>query len=253
LIFFLEMANHPVDDFIHQFSVEIFDEDYYPDPNASSSEPVYRRHDNLPLPQNLNYQPQPQSQQTFTQHEIIEELQSHVPTPPSSVVETPNPSVPPSPMEAEPTGKRKRPFIPTYDAPWWHFYEMTKDASGVLISAKCKVKNYKVNYRYIKSNNLSSFKKHANKHLLKNEEPQEHADNLFVQSVINSDGSRTHQRYDGKKMLSEFARYIAHKEQLISMDNCLSFARLVIRGCTQPSYKIIHHRKMVNEIKKTIL
>jgi hypothetical protein len=34
------------------------------------------------------------------------------------------------------------------------------------------------------------------------------------------------------------------------MGNCLSFARLVIHGCAQPLYKRIHHRKMVNEIKK---
>jgi hypothetical protein len=233
--------------------VEIFGEDYYLDPNASSSEPIYRQHDNLPLPQDLNYQAQPQCQQTFTQHEIIKEPPSHILTPPSFVAETPNTSVPPSPMEAELAGKRKRPLVPTYDAPWWHFYEMTKDASGVLISAKCKVKNYKVNYRYIKPNGLSSFKKHTDKHLLKNEEPQEHADNCFVQSLINSDGSRTHQRYDEKKMLSEFAWYIAHKEQPISMGNYLSFARLVIRGCAQPLYKRIHNRKMVNEIKIIIL
>jgi hypothetical protein len=110
LIFFLEMANHLVDDIIHRFSVEIFNEDYYPYSNASTSEPVYHRHDNLPLPQDLNYPHQPQPQQTFTQHEIIEEPPSHIPTPPSSVAETPNPSVP--------AGKRKRPLVPTYDAPW---------------------------------------------------------------------------------------------------------------------------------------
>jgi hypothetical protein len=56
-----------------------------------------------------------------------------------------------------------------------------------------------------------------------------------------------------KKMLSEFVWYIAHKEQQISMDNYLSFARLVIRGCAQLLYKRIHHRKMVNEIKIIIL
>jgi hypothetical protein len=237
------MENHSVDDFLYWFSVEIFGEDYYLDPNASSSEPIYHRHDNLPLPQDFNYQPQPQSQQIFTQHEIIEEPPYHVPTPPSSVAKTPNPSVPPSPMKPEPAGKRKRPLVPTYEAPWWRFYEMTKDASGVLISAKCKVKNYKVNYRYIKPNDLSSFKKYADKHLIKNEEPQEYADNRFVQSVINSDGSRIHQTYDEKKMLSEFARYIAHKEQPISMGNYLSFARLVIHGCAQPLFKRIHQKK----------
>jgi hypothetical protein len=51
-------------------------------------------------------------------------------------------------------------------------------------------------------------------------------------------------------MLSEFAQYIAQKEQPISMGNCFSFARLVIRGCGQPLYKRFHHRKMVAEIKR---
>jgi hypothetical protein len=51
-------------------------------------------------------------------------------------------------------------------------------------------------------------------------------------------------------MLSEFIRYIVHKEQPTSMGNYLSFARLVIWGCVQPLYKRFHHRKMVNEIKK---
>ena len=50
-------------------------------------------------------------------------------------------------------------------------------------------------------------------------------------------------------MLTELIRYIAHKEQPIAMGNCLSFARLVIRGCGQPMYKRFHHRKMVKEIK----
>ena len=50
-------------------------------------------------------------------------------------------------------------------------------------------------------------------------------------------------------MLSEFARYIAHKEQPISMGYCMSFARLVIRGCGQPLYKRLHYRKMTKEIK----
>jgi hypothetical protein len=65
----------------------------------------------------------------------------------------------------------------------------------------------------------------------KNEEPQDQPDSRLVQSVINTDCIRTHQRYDEKRMLSEFARYIAQKEQSISMGNCLSFARLVIQGC----------------------
>jgi hypothetical protein len=68
----------------------------------------------------IKYQPQ------FTQHEIIEEPPSHVPTLPSSVAETPtetlNPSVPPLPLEAKSTGRRKMPLVPTYDAPWWYFF-----------------------------------------------------------------------------------------------------------------------------------
>jgi hypothetical protein len=56
-----------------------------------------------------------------------------------------------------------------------------------------------------------------------------------------------------KKILNEFARYIAHKEQPISMSNYLSFAQLVIRGCAQPLYKRFHHKKIVNEIKNNIV
>jgi hypothetical protein len=51
-------------------------------------------------------------------------------------------------------------------------------------------------------------------------------------------------------MLNEFARYIAKKEQPISMTYCTDFARLVIRGCGQPLYKRFHHNKMVSELKK---
>jgi hypothetical protein len=82
------------------------------------------------------------------------------------------------------------------------FYEMNKDASSVLINTKYKVKNYKVSYRYIK---------YVDKHLTRNEKSKEHADNHFVQSIINSDDSRT-TKYMMKKILSEFVQYIAHKE-----------------------------------------
>jgi hypothetical protein len=51
-------------------------------------------------------------------------------------------------------------------------------------------------------------------------------------------------------MLSEFIRYIAQKEQPISMGNYLSFVRLVIWGCGQPLYKRCHPKKMVAEIKR---
>jgi hypothetical protein len=71
-------------------------------------------------------------------------------------------------MEAKSTEKRKRSLIQTYDAPWRRFYEMTKDVSGVLISVKYKVKNYKINYRYIIPNSLSRFRKYIDKYWLKN-------------------------------------------------------------------------------------
>jgi hypothetical protein len=50
-------------------------------------------------------------------------------------------------------------------------------------------------------------------------------------------------------MLSEMAWYITHKVQPISMGGSMSFARLVIRGCAKPMYKMIHHRKLVGQIK----
>jgi hypothetical protein len=70
--------------------------------------------------------------------------------------------------------------------------------------------------------------KYADKYVAKNKEPQDQPDPRLVQSVINMDGSITHQKYDEKRMLSEFSRDIAQKEQLISMGNCLNFIRLVI-------------------------
>jgi hypothetical protein len=230
---------NPVDDFLHQLSVDIFGENIVDNTNPS----YYPRHANLSLhpqsnyiPQDLNYQPQQtptfttphHSQYASSSHEITEESPSQVPTAPSSAAETPTSSVPPSPMEARPSEKKRKTTGPSYDAPWWRFYEQTKDASDVMLSGRCKVKNCKVFYRYSKANDLSAFKKHADKHVAKNEEPQDQPDPHLVQSAINTDGSRTHQRYDEKRMLSEFARYIAQKEQPISMGNCLSFARLVI-------------------------
>jgi hypothetical protein len=67
-------------------------------------------------------------------------------------------------------------------------------------------------YRYSKVNGLSAFKKYPDKYVVKNEEPQDQPDPRLVQSIINTDGSRTHQRYDEKRMLSEFVWYIAQKE-----------------------------------------
>jgi hypothetical protein len=97
---------------------------------------------------------------------------------------------------------------------------------------------------------LSQFKKHVDKHIAKNEEPQEIPNIRMIQSCLNSDGTRTLVKYDEKRMLNEFARYIAKKEPPISMAYCTDFARLVIRGCGQPLYKRFHHNKIVSELKK---
>jgi hypothetical protein len=64
---------------------------------------------------------------------------------------------------------------------------------------------------------------------------------------MQSDGTKTHLKFDEARMLSEMTRYNTHKEQPISMGGCMSFARLVIRGCTQPLYKRIHHRKLIGD------
>jgi hypothetical protein len=74
----------------------------------------------------------------------------------------------------------------------------------------------------------------------------------MVQSCLNSDDTKTLVKYDEKRMLNEFARYIAKKEQPISMAYYTDFVRLVIRGCGQPLYKRFHHNKMVSELKKII-
>jgi hypothetical protein len=111
---------------------------------------------NLPLhpqstyiPQYLNYQPQQtpifttphHPQYTSSSHKITEESTSQVPTALSSAAKTPTSSVPPSPIEAGPSEKKRKTAGPFYDAPWWHFYEQTMDASDVMLSRRCKVKN----------------------------------------------------------------------------------------------------------------
>jgi hypothetical protein len=56
----------------------------------------------------------------------------------------------------------------------------------------------------------------------------------MVQNYLNLDGTRTLARYDKKRMLSEFARYIVKNQQSISMTYFIDFARLIIRDCGQP-------------------
>ena len=148
--------------------------------------------------------------------------------------------------------KKRKGANPTYKADWWRYYEKVYDPNDPkrVIGGKCKVKNCKARYSYSSAIGNSSLSRHATMHKDANEQPQENADPEIVQTLINADGTRTHQKYDEKRMLSEFARYIAHKEKPISMGNCLSFARLIIKGCGQPMYKRFNHRKMTKEIKK---
>jgi hypothetical protein len=120
---------------------------------------IYPRHANLPLhpqstyiPQDINYEPQQTPIFTISHHpqyasnscEITEESSSQVSTAPSSATETPTSSVPPSPMEAGLSEKKRKIANPFYDAPWWRFYEQTNDMSGVMLSGRCKVKNIKL-------------------------------------------------------------------------------------------------------------
>jgi hypothetical protein len=68
------MVNSPVDDFLHRFSVEIFDEDYYPDPNTNISEPVYCRYDNLSLHSQGTYLPYRMFHCYFPYKHVITEI-----------------------------------------------------------------------------------------------------------------------------------------------------------------------------------
>jgi hypothetical protein len=119
-------------------------------------------------------------------------------------------SVPKSPVKFRNDKRRKR-APPTYDAPWWHYYEQTLGPDDVLINTRCKVSNCQTSYNYVIKNGLSQFKKYVDKYIVKNEEPQERPDTRMVQSCLNSDGTRTLTKYDEKRILSEFALYIAKK------------------------------------------
>ena len=94
---------------------------------------------------------------------------------------------------------KKRKANPKYTADWWRYFEQTLDADGHLVSAKCKVKKCSAQYFYKVKDGTNSFKRHAEKHIANKQEPQERPDPTNVQTLINPDGSRTHQRYDEKK------------------------------------------------------
>ena len=100
-------------------------------------------------------------------------------------------STPPGPR------KRKNPR-PHYNATWWRYFEQTIDpATGKCISARCKVKGCKSSFTY--DDNNSSMGRHAAKHIKNGQEPQERPDSTHIQTLINPDGTRTHQKYDEKK------------------------------------------------------
>jgi hypothetical protein len=52
----------------------------------------------------------------------------------------------------------------------------------------------------------------------------------MIQSYLSSDGTRILAKYDEKKMLSEFARYIVKKEQPISMAYYTDFAHRIMEN-----------------------
>jgi hypothetical protein len=79
---------------------------------------------------------------------------------------TPHSSVPESPIESGAEKRRKR-VPPSYDVPWWRYYEQTLGPDDVLINVRCKVSNCKTSYIYVIKNSLSQFKKHADKYINK--------------------------------------------------------------------------------------
>jgi hypothetical protein len=75
----------------------------------------------------------------------------HPPLHPTSVgcfTPTLDSSFPKSLVESGANKRRKR-APPTYDAPWWRYYEQTLGPDGVLINARCKVSNCKTSYNYV--------------------------------------------------------------------------------------------------------
>jgi hypothetical protein len=97
-------------------------------------------------------------------------------------------------------GKRRKKTPPTYDAPWWRYYEQTLGPDNVLINARYKISNCKISYNYVIKNSLSQFKKYADKHIEKNEEPEERPDTRMVQNCMNLDDTRTLVKYDKKNV-----------------------------------------------------
>jgi hypothetical protein len=70
---------------------------------------------------------------------------------------TPYSSVSESPIESRADKRRKR-APPTYDAPWWSYYEQILGPDGILINTRCKISNYKTSYNYVIKNDLTQFK-----------------------------------------------------------------------------------------------
>ena len=60
----------------------------------------------------------------------------------------------------------------------------------------CKVKNCNKTFEYKQASGMSSFKRHAEVHERKSEEPSEDVDPKKIQTLINADGTRTNSKFD---------------------------------------------------------
>jgi hypothetical protein len=162
----------------HRLSVEIFGEDM---PRYNPQNPYYQQNSNnlhpyyqqIPSQPHVdpNYNPQitsfsveqgstlfSSSSQYNTDTTTSGGLPPLHPTSAESSTPTPDSSVLKSPIESGADKRRKR-ATPTYDTPWWRYYEQTLSPDGVLINARCKVSNCKTLYNYVIKNGLSQFKK----------------------------------------------------------------------------------------------
>jgi hypothetical protein len=145
----------------HPYYRQILSQQYYPsqphiDPNYNpqiTSFSVGQGSTSFPsssqYPSSSNqYQP---SSQYNTDTTTSGGLRSLHPTSAGYSTPTPDSSVPESPIESG-AEKRRKIAPPTYDAPWWRYYEQILGPDGVLINARCKVSNCKTSYNYVIKN-----------------------------------------------------------------------------------------------------
>ena len=224
--------------------------------NPQTGAPYYTSNDpNIFIPQESHQLPPPYAYGGTSSVASSSQLNPPISgTPSTSVTEiqeeglAPPPPIVPRPPQQPAAKKARRP--PEYNQYWFEWYDVTKDDDGYLKTLYCKVDHCKKPYFvYKQASGMSSFKRHVDVHIRKGENYNPN-NTPQIQTQITPDGTLTNPKFDEKRMLSELARYITHKAQPISMGGCTAFARLVIRGCAQPMYKRMHHRKLVGEIKK---